>query len=148
VIPRGLAYIIDTAVVAASPWDELATALPAAPPGRTVVVGAGKAAAVMARAVEDAWSGPLEGIVVTRDGHGVPCERVQVVEAAHPLPDARGREAAARILELARGLGPDDLLIALFSGGGSAPCRCGPGLSIRTRRPSRRPCLLRRRSAR
>src|SRR5512135_343259 len=119
--PRAfLRSLFDAAVAAASPWEELAAALPPPPPGRTVVVGAGKAAAVMARAVEQAWSGPVEGLVVTRDGHGVPCERVEVVEAAHPLPDARGREAAARILELARGLGPDDLLIALFSGGGSA----------------------------
>ncbi len=126
-----LRSLFETAVAAASPWDELAAVLPTPPAGRTVVVGAGKAAAVMARAVEQAWGGPLEGLVVTRDGHGVPCERIEVVEAAHPLPDARGREAAARILELARALGPDDLLVALFSGGGSALLALpAPGLSM------------------
>ena len=74
----------------------------------------------MAAAVEREWSGPLEGLVVTRYGHGLPCERLEVVEAAHPVPDAAGRAAAGRILELAEGLAADDLLICLISGGGSA----------------------------
>ena len=101
-------------------------------------MGAGKAAAAMARAVESeaarSWgprAGDLEGLVVTRDGHGVPCERIEVVEAAHPVPDARGREAAARILALAHGLTADDLLICLFSGGGSSLLALpAPGVSL------------------
>lgn len=94
--------------------------LPDPPAGRTVVVGAGKAAAAMARAVDRRWTGPLSGLVATRYGHGVPAGRIEVVEAAHPVPDAAGRAAAARILDLASGLGPDDLLLCLISGGGSA----------------------------
>ena len=94
--------------------------LPAPPRGRTIVVGAGKAAAAMAKAVEDNWPGPLGGLVVTRDGHGVPCRRIEVVEAAHPVPDRRGQAAALRILDLARGMGADDLVLCLISGGASA----------------------------
>ncbi|GHD43210.1 hydroxypyruvate reductase [Thalassobaculum fulvum] len=93
--------------------------------GRTVVIGAGKAAAAMAAATEAVWAehapdAPLEGLVVTRYGHGCPTDRIEVVEAAHPVPDAAGREAAGRILELVRGLGPEDRVVALISGGGSA----------------------------
>lgn len=94
--------------------------LPERPKGRTVVVGAGKAAAAMAQSVERHWDGPLEGLVVTRDGHGAPCERIEVVEASHPVPDERGRMAARRILDLVAGLGPDDLALCLISGGGSS----------------------------
>jgi glycerate 2-kinase len=94
--------------------------LPAPPRGRTVVVGAGKAAAAMAQAVEAHWRGPLSGLVVTRYGHGAPCKRIEVVEAAHPVPDAAGRRAASRILETVHGLTPDDLVLCLVSGGGSA----------------------------
>ncbi len=115
-----LLRLYDAAVAAADPAKLLPARLPQAPAGRTVVVGAGKAAAAMARAFEGVWDGPLEGLVVTRYGHGVPCERIDVVEAAHPLPDAAGREAAGRILDLARGLSAGDLLICLISGGGSA----------------------------
>jgi len=85
-----------------------------------LVLGAGKASAAMARVLERHWPGPLEGLVVTRYGHGVPCERVKIVEAAHPVPDEAGRVAAARILELARSAGPDDLVLCLISGGGSS----------------------------
>jgi len=85
-----------------------------------VVVGAGKASAAMARAVEDHWPGELAGLVVTRYGHAVPCERIEVREAAHPVPDAVGTAAAADMLALVRGLSADDLVIGLFSGGGSA----------------------------
>lgn len=89
-----------------------------------MVVGAGKAAASMARAVELAWPADrlddLEGLVVTRYGHDVPCERITVVEAAHPVPDSAGEKAAALILEKAKGLGPDDMVLCLISGGGSA----------------------------
>lgn len=87
-----------------------------------MVVGAGKAAASMARAVEQHWpaDAPLEGLVVTRYGHEVPCERITVVEAAHPVPDSAGEKAAALILQKVKGLGPDDLVLCLISGGGSA----------------------------
>ena len=94
--------------------------LPAPPKGRTIVLGAGKASAAMAKAVEDHWPGPLEGLVVTRYGHAVPCKRIEIVEAAHPVPDAAGEAAARRILDLALGAGPDDLVLCLISGGGSA----------------------------
>jgi hydroxypyruvate reductase len=118
-----LRQLFDAAVAAVDPALLVAGRLPAPPTGRCVVVGAGKAAAAMARAVEENWEGSreqLEGLVVTRYGHGVPCERIEVVEAAHPVPDAAGRAAAGRILELARGLTADDLLLCLISGGGSS----------------------------
>jgi hypothetical protein len=99
--------------------------------GRTVLLGAGKASAAMAKAVADLWPGPLEGLVVTRYGHAVPCERIEIVEAAHPMPDAAGRGAAERILGLARGAGPDDLVLCLISGGGSALLALpAPGLTL------------------
>ncbi len=94
--------------------------LPEPPPGRTVVVGAGKAAAAMARAVEAHWPGEISGVVVTRYGHAAPTRAIEVIEAAHPVPDRAGRAAARRILDLASGLGADDLLLCLVSGGGSA----------------------------
>ena len=94
--------------------------LPPRPKGRTIVIGAGKASAAMARALEDHWSGPLEGLVVTRYGYDVPCERIEIVQAAHPVPDAAGLAAAQRIRQLVTGLTADDLVIALISGGGSS----------------------------
>jgi len=115
-----LLRLFESAVAAADPAELLPGRLPQMPAGRTVVIGAGKAAASMARGVEGEWDGPLEGLVVTRYGHGVPCERIEVVEAAHPVPDAAGRAAAGRILELAGGLSAGDLLICLVSGGGSS----------------------------
>jgi glycerate 2-kinase len=119
--PRAfLRGLFDAAVAAADPARLLPGRLPPRPSGRSIVVGAGKAAASMAAAVEREWDGPLEGLVVTRYGHGLPCARIEVVEAAHPVPDAAGRAAAGRILDLARGLGADDLLLCLISGGGSA----------------------------
>ncbi|MGH6942622.1 MAG: glycerate kinase type-2 family protein, partial [Geminicoccaceae bacterium] len=119
--PRDLLLgMFGAAIDAALPAKVVPPHLPAPPKGRTIVLGAGKASAAMARAVEDAWPGPLEGLVVTRYGHGVPCARIEIVEAAHPVPDARGRDAALRILELAEGAGPDDLVLCLISGGGSA----------------------------
>jgi len=114
---RGL---FDAALAAADPSEALPPHLPAPPKGRTLVVGAGKAAAAMARAVEQAWDGPLEGLVVTRYGHAVPCEKIEVVEAAHPVPDDAGLKAAERILALAQGLSEEDLLLCLISGGGSS----------------------------
>ena len=112
----------QAALRAADPLHIVPAHLPKPPRGRTVVVGAGKAAASMARAVEAHWprDKPLEGLVVTRYGHGLPLERIEVVEASHPVPDDAGERAAQRILGLAAALGPDDLLLALVSGGGSA----------------------------
>ncbi|WP_119166040.1 glycerate kinase type-2 family protein [Algihabitans albus] len=112
--------LFAAALAVADPARSLAAHLPARPAGRTVVVGAGKAAASMAAAVEAAWEGPVEGLVVTRYGHGAATRSIEVVEAAHPVPDAAGRDAAKRILALAEGLGEGDLLLALISGGGSA----------------------------
>ncbi|GIK46052.1 MAG: hydroxypyruvate reductase [Betaproteobacteria bacterium] len=115
-----LQTLFKAAVAAAAPAACLPRHLPPPPRGRTVVVGAGKAAAAMARVVEDHWPDELSGLVVTRYGHGVPCARIEVVEAAHPLPDEAGRAAAGRILAVAQGLTSDDLLLVLISGGGSA----------------------------
>ena len=110
------------AVAAADPARILPPHLPAPPHGRTLVVGGGKAAASMAAAVEAHWpaDAPLSGLVVTRYRHGLPTRRIEVVEASHPLPDGRGEAAALRMLALANQLGPDDLLLALISGGGSS----------------------------
>jgi hydroxypyruvate reductase len=88
--------------------------------GRTIVIGAGKGAAAMARVVEEHWQGELAGLVVTRYGHGTPCKRIEVVEAAHPVPDEAGRRAAGRMLDMVRGLTENDLVLCLISGGGSA----------------------------
>ncbi len=115
-----LRAMFDAAIAAADPAKSLAAHLPDKPVGRTVVVGAGKAAASMARALEAAWDGPLTGLVVTRYDHGVACDQITVVEASHPVPDAAGRRAAGDILELVSGLTADDLVIALISGGASA----------------------------
>ena len=94
--------------------------LPPRPKGRTVIIGAGKASGAMAKALEEAWDGPLDGLVVTRYGYRVPTERLEVIEAAHPVPDEAGRDAAKRIFELVQGLTEDDLVLCLISGGGSA----------------------------
>jgi glycerate 2-kinase len=119
--PRDLLRrMFDAAVNAAQPVHCIPPHLPARPKGRLIVIGAGKASAAMARAVEDHWDGPLEGLVVTRYGYAVPCQRIEIVEAAHPVPDAAGLAAATRIMERVRGLSPDDLVLCLISGGGSA----------------------------
>lgn len=119
-----LTGLFDAAVTAARPEHCLGAVLPVifpdAPKGRVVVIGAGKASAAMARAFEQQWPGPLEGLVVTRYGHAVACERIEVVEAAHPVPDAAGERAAKRLLSLVENLGADDLVVCLISGGGSA----------------------------
>jgi hydroxypyruvate reductase len=115
-----LRALFDAALAAAAPAACVPPHLPPPPKGRTVVVGAGKAAAAMAAAVEAHWRGPLSGIVVTRYGHDVPCRQIEVIEAGHPLPDDAGRDAARRILAAVGGLGPDDLVLCLISGGGSA----------------------------
>ena len=115
-----LREMFAAAVAAADPMAVLPRHLPARPRGRTIVVGAGKASARMAEALEAAWDGPLEGLVVTRYGHARPCARIEIVEAAHPVPDSAGAASAARILDTVSDLTPDDLVIALISGGGSA----------------------------
>ena len=108
------------AVAAADPLQIVAPHLPKAPKGRTYVAAAGKAAAAMAAATEKHWRGDLSGIAITRYGHGVPTKRVRVVEAGHPVPDKAGESAAREILGEVQRLGPDDLLLALLSGGGSS----------------------------
>ena len=115
-----LRAMFDAAVAAAQPHLCVPPHLPEPPRGRVVVIGAGKASAAMARAVEDHWPGPLSGLVVTRYGYAVPCRGIEIVEASHPVPDAAGLEAARRMLALVQGLGPDDLVLCLLSGGASA----------------------------
>src|SRR6202034_4464545 len=115
--------MFEAAIAVASPDKAVPANLPEPPKGRTVVVGAGRPPASMARAVEAHWPDdkPLSGLVVTRYGHGVGLlKRIEVVEAAHPIPDAAGQQAAQRILDLVKRLGPDDLALCLISGGGSA----------------------------
>ena len=127
-----LRRLLDAAIRSADPRAILAHHLPERPSGRVVVVGAGKSAAVMAAAVDEAWPDlPVTGLVVTRYGHAVPTARTEVVEASHPVPDAAGERAAARILQLVGGLTADDLVLALISGGGSALMPlAAPGLTL------------------
>jgi glycerate 2-kinase len=126
-----LRRLFDAAVAEADPARVVPRHLPAPPRGRTIVVGAGKASAAMARAFEERWADDLSGLAVTRYGHGVPCKRVEIVEAAHPAPDEKGVEAARRILAMVGGLAEDDLVVALISGGGSALlCLPAEGLSL------------------
>ncbi|HJV71443.1 glycerate kinase [Ideonella sp.] len=118
-----LRRMFDAAIASAQPDLCVPPHLPAPPRGRLLVIGAGKASAAMARAVERHWPGPkdmLGGLVVTRYGYSMPCEHIEIVEAAHPVPDAAGLQAAARMLALVQDLGPDDLVLCLISGGGSA----------------------------
>lgn len=125
-----LRELFAAAVQAADPMAVLPAALPARPPGRVVVVGAGKASARMAEALEAAW-GPCEGLVITRYGYARPCQGIEIVEASHPVPDAAGVRATARMLALLRGLGPEDFVLALISGGGSALlCAPAEGISL------------------
>ena len=129
-----LRAMFDAAVSAADAAKIVPCNLPPPPKGRTVVVGAGKAAAAMARAVDAHWpmDRPLSGLVVTRYGYGVgPLKRIEVAEASHPVPDAAGEKAAARILERVRGLSEDDLVLCLISGGGSALLSLpAPGITL------------------
>lgn len=115
-----LRSMFQAAVDAAQPALCLPKHLPPPPAGRTIVIGAGKASAAMASALEKHWQGPLEGIVITRYGHATPCSRIEIVEAAHPVPDAAGMAATRRLLGLVQDLTEDDLVICLISGGGSA----------------------------
>lgn len=115
-----LISIFNAAVAAADPERTIRDHLPARPKGRTIVIGAGKGSAQMAAAFEKVWDGPIEGLVVTRYGYGARCERIEIIEAAHPVPDAAGLKASRRLLEKVQGLTADDLVVALISGGGSA----------------------------
>lgn len=115
-----LISLFDEAVRAADPETCLAGHIPARPKGRTIVIGAGKGAAQLAQAFERQFDGPLTGVVVTRYGYAAPCEKIQVLEASHPVPDQAGIEATRRIIEAVSDLGPDDLVVALICGGGSA----------------------------
>ncbi|MEI7465280.1 MAG: glycerate kinase [Burkholderiales bacterium] len=148
--PRGfLRALFDAAVARASPGAVIAPFLPAPPPGRTVVVGAGKAGGAMAEAVDTLWprDAPLSGLVVTRYGHAPPAyrsasERIEIIEAAHPVPDAAGLQAAQRIASLVQGLSADDLVLCLFSGGGSALLTLpADGISLEDKRTINRALL-------
>ncbi|MEQ6888898.1 glycerate kinase [Halomonas sp. CS7] len=141
-----LRQLADTAIAAVHPDTLLPDRLPEPPRGRTLVVGAGKAAAAMAAALERSWQAhqpeaPLEGLVVTRYGHGPQgkgpqgpqseCRRIEVLEASHPMPDDLSEQAARRMLEAVQDLGEDDLVIALVSGGGSSLMTLpAPGVSL------------------
>ncbi|CDX15101.1 putative hydroxypyruvate reductase [Mesorhizobium plurifarium] len=126
-----LTSIFNAAVAAADPEKTVRNHLPAKPKGRTIVIGAGKGSAQMASAFEKVWDGPIDGLVVTRYGYGASCERIEIIEAAHPVPDAAGLEASRRLLEKVRGLTSDDLVVALISGGGSALLPSpAPGLTL------------------
>ena len=115
-----LTAIFEAAVAAADPELTIRRHLPAKPRGRTIVIGAGKGSAQMAAAFEKVWDGPIEGLIVTRYGYGAPTRHLEVVEAAHPVPDAAGLAAAKRLQEIVSGLSEDDLVVALVCGGGSA----------------------------
>ncbi|TCL71259.1 glycerate kinase [Rhizobium sp. BK251] len=119
--PRAfLKTLFSAAVTAADPVHAMRRLLTERPKGRTIVIGAGKGSAQMAAALESFWDGPLEGLIVTRYGFGMPCKHIEIIEASHPVPDAAGLAAAERLLKRVERLSPDDLVIALISGGGSA----------------------------
>ena len=123
--------MFDAAIASAQPAICIPPHLPLPPKGRLIVIGAGKASAAMAQTVERHWPGELSGLVVTRYGYAVPCERIEIVEAAHPVPDAAGMHAAERMLKLVSNLSEDDLVLCLISGGGSALLPLpAPGLTL------------------
>lgn len=121
-----LREMFDAAVATAHPSRCVPAHLPAPPTGRTVVIGAGKAAAAMAHTVEQHWQGPLSGLVITRYQHGEACQHIEVVEAGHPVPDQAGQAGAERMLNLLHGLTADDLVLCLISGGGSSLLSLAP----------------------
>ncbi len=138
-----LRSLFDAAIAAAQPAGTLAAHLPPPPRGRTLVVGAGKASAEMARALEAHWSGPLSGLVVTRYGHGAATRAIEIVEASHPVPDQAGIDAAARMMAMVKGLSADDLVIALISGGGSSLLPMPlPGLTLADKQAVNRALLV------
>ncbi len=116
--------MFDAAIASAQPALSIPKFLPAPPAGRLIVVGAGKASAAMAQVVERHWRGKLEGLIVTRYGYAVPCQHIEIVEAAHPVPDEAGLAGAKRMLDRVRGLSRDDLVLCLISGGASALLPC------------------------
>ncbi|MEJ0085317.1 MAG: DUF4147 domain-containing protein [Pseudomonadota bacterium] len=138
-----LRKLFDTAIASADPRKVLAAHLPARPAGRCLVVGAGKAAGSMAAAVEAAWPDvPLSGVVVVPYGSGAPTRRITVREAAHPVPDANSVAAAQEILDSVSGLGPDDLVLALISGGGSSVMALpAPGITLADKQTTNRVLL-------
>ena len=121
-----LRNLFEQAVATADPMARIPALLPKKPKGRVVVIGAGKASARMAEAVESVW-GVCEGIVITRYGYARPCKHIEIIEAAHPVPDENGARTTQRILELMDSLGADDFVLALISGGGSALLNCPAG---------------------
>lgn len=126
-----LTGLFNAAINAADPLKALQRRLPAPTSGRTVVVGAGKGAAQLARAFETLWPTPVSGVVVTRYGYGVECAHIRVMEAAHPVPDPAGLDASAALFDAVKGLGPNDLVVALVCGGGSALLPAPPeGLTL------------------
>jgi glycerate 2-kinase len=134
--------LFHAAVGAVDPLRAIGPHLPSAPKGRTVVIGAGKAAARMAQGVEQHWQGALGGLVVTRYGHGAPTSRIEVIEAGHPVPDDASARAAERMLAQVAGLTADDLVLCLMSGGGSALMSLpAPGLSLQDKREVHRQLL-------
>lgn len=140
---RLLREMLDAGLAAAAPEICLVPHIPAPPKGRTVVIGAGKAAGSMARAFETHWTGgPVDGLVVTRYGHACETRMIEVVEAAHPVPDEAGQKAAARMLEMVQGLSADDLVVCLISGGGSALLALPvPGIGFEAKREINRQLL-------
>lgn len=126
-----LEKMLQAAIQAAQPSACLLPFLPEVPKGKLIVIGAGKASAAMAQAFESNWKTPLEGLVVTRYGYGVTCKHIEIVEAAHPVPDSAGLKAAERMLQMVKGLSADDLVVCLISGGGSALLPMPlPGISL------------------
>ena len=137
-----LQSLFSAAIAAADPALRVPPFLPTVPRGRTIVVGAGKASAAMALAVEQHWKATLTGLVITRYGHGAPCRSIEIVEASHPVPDANGRDAALRLGELVKGLSEDDLVLCLISGGGSALLAApAPGLTLEDKQSVNRQLL-------
>lgn len=134
--------LFSAAIAAADPALRVPPFLPRPPNGRTLVVGAGKASAAMALAVEQHWNAPLSGLVITRYGHGAPCKEIEIVEASHPVPDANGRDAALRMGALVESLNEDDLVLCLISGGGSALLAApAPGLTLEDKQSVNRQLL-------
>ncbi len=137
-----LRSMFDAAVAAAMPEQCVPQNLPAKPKGRTIVVGTGKGSAAMAQVLEKSWDGPLSGLIVTRYGHAVPCKQIEIVEAAHPVPDDAGTNGARRMLAMVKELTKDDLVIALISGGGSALLSLpAEGISVEEKRAVNRALL-------
>ncbi len=135
--------MFDAAIASAQPAVCVPPHLPNAPRGRLIVIGAGKASAAMAHAVEKSSSTPLSGLVVTRHGYAVPCRHIEIVEAGHPIPDASGMRAAQRMLEMVGALGADDLVLCLISGGGSALLPLpAPGITLQMKQDLSRALLI------